>query len=93
MTTSYITVPFVPVPIPIQVPATQAPSTNPPPYYQQPQYQQPQYQQPQYQQQPQFPYLALVIRCEAARAAHAVKKQRHSCDPAHLRSRGSTIQE
>jgi Hsp70 protein len=56
MTTSYITVPFVPVPIPIQVPATQAPSTYPPPYYQQPQYQQPQYQQPQYQQQPQFPY-------------------------------------
>jgi hypothetical protein len=51
MTTSYITVPFVPVPIPIQVPATQAPTTYPPPYYQRPQY-----EPPQYPQQPQFPY-------------------------------------
>jgi hypothetical protein len=41
MTTSYITVPFVPVPIPIQVPAT------PTPQYQQP---------PLYPQQPQLPY-------------------------------------
>jgi actin-like ATPase involved in cell morphogenesis len=46
MTTSYITVPFVPVPIPIQVPST------PTPQYQQP----PVYQPPQYQQPPQFPY-------------------------------------
>jgi hypothetical protein len=60
MTTSYITVPFVPVPIPIQVPATQTPSQQYP-YQQQPQYpyqQQNPYQQPQYpyQQQPQYPY-------------------------------------
>jgi hypothetical protein len=47
MTTTYITVPFVPVPIPIQVPY-QAPQ-NP--------YQAPQnpYQAPQYQQPPQLP--------------------------------------
>jgi hypothetical protein len=32
MTTSYITVPFVPVPIPVQVPNTPVP----PPVYQQP---------------------------------------------------------
>jgi hypothetical protein len=47
MTTSYITVPFVPVPIPIQVPASPAPEYQPPPQY-------PQY--PQYPQQPQYPY-------------------------------------
>jgi hypothetical protein len=40
MTTSYITVPFVPVPIPIQVP-----NSGPPPQ-----------EYPQYPQQPQFPY-------------------------------------
>ncbi|PXX05619.1 Hsp70 family protein [Mycolicibacterium moriokaense] len=46
MTTSYITVPFVPVPIPIQVP-NQAPQTQAPQYpYQAPQYPY-QYQQPQ----------------------------------------------
>jgi hypothetical protein len=50
MTTSYITVPFVPVPIPIQVPNSGTPVPQYP--YQQPQYP---YQQPQYQQ-PQFPY-------------------------------------
>jgi hypothetical protein len=50
MTTSYITVPFVPVPIPIQVPNSPTPVPQYP--YQQPQYP---YQQPQYQQ-PQFPY-------------------------------------
>jgi hypothetical protein len=39
MTTSYITVPFVPVPIPIQVPATPTPyDPYPPPVYQQPQF-------------------------------------------------------
>ena len=40
MTTSYITVPFVPVPIPIQVPATPTPYDHrtQPPVYQQPQY-------------------------------------------------------
>jgi hypothetical protein len=39
MTTSYITVPFVPVPIPIQVPNSAPPQyQQPPPYYQQPQY-------------------------------------------------------
>jgi hypothetical protein len=39
MTTSYITVPFVPVPIPIQVPNSATPQyQQPPPYYQQPQY-------------------------------------------------------
>ncbi|WP_293244219.1 hypothetical protein [Mycolicibacterium sp.] len=43
MTTSYITVPFVPVPIPIQVPSTPTPSYQP-------------YQPPVYQQPPQFPY-------------------------------------
>jgi hypothetical protein len=42
MTTSYITVPFVPVPIPIQVP-NQAPATQNP--YEAPQYQYPQPQQ------------------------------------------------
>jgi hypothetical protein len=49
MTTSYITVPFVPVPIPIQVPA--APQTQAPqyPYEQAPQYPY------QYQQPPQLP--------------------------------------
>jgi actin-like ATPase involved in cell morphogenesis len=54
MTTSYITVPFVPVPIPIQVPASPTPVPQYPPQYP---YQQPQYpyQQPQYQQ-PQYPY-------------------------------------
>jgi hypothetical protein len=41
MTTTYINVPFVPVPIPIQVPQTQAPQ-NP---YQAPQYEYPQPQQ------------------------------------------------
>lgn len=48
MTTSYITVPFVPVPIPIQVPNSGT-TPAPPQYPQQPQY-------PQYPQQPQFPY-------------------------------------
>jgi hypothetical protein len=43
MTTTYINVPFVPVPIPIQVPQNQ---------YQAPQYP---YQVPQYQQPPQLP--------------------------------------
>jgi hypothetical protein len=38
MTTSYITVPFVPVPIPIQVPNSATPQYQQPPYYQQPQY-------------------------------------------------------
>lgn len=39
MTTSYITVPFVPVPIPIQVPSTPTPyQPYQPPVYQQPQY-------------------------------------------------------
>jgi hypothetical protein len=51
MTTSYITVPFVPVPIPIQVPNSgpPQPAQTYPQYPQQPQY-------PQYPQQPQFPY-------------------------------------
>lgn len=61
MTTSYLTVPFVPVPIPIQVPSTSSapPVYQQPPYYQQPPvYQQPPYYQqpPVYQQPPQFPY-------------------------------------
>ena len=47
MTTSYITVPFVPVPIPIQVPATPTPEQT---------YQQYQPYQPPVYQQPQFPY-------------------------------------
>ena len=52
MTTSYITVPFVPVPIPIQVP-NQAPQTQAPQYpYQAPQYP---YQAPQYPYQYQQP--------------------------------------
>ena len=50
MTTTYITVPFVPVPIPIQVPQTQAPQTPQYPYQQAPQYP--------YQQAPQYPYQA-----------------------------------
>jgi hypothetical protein len=50
MTTTYIKVPFVPVPIPIQVPQTQAPQYQPP-QTQAPQYQ-PQYQYPQPQQVP-----------------------------------------
>jgi hypothetical protein len=33
MTTSYITVPFVPVPIPIQVPNNPAPQYQQPPQY------------------------------------------------------------
>jgi hypothetical protein len=52
MTTSYIRVPFVPVPVPIQVPNT-GPTT--PPYYEQPApayQQQPAYQQPVYPQSP-----------------------------------------
>ena len=56
MTTSYITVPFVPVPIPIQVP-NQGPQNQAPQYpYQAPQYpyQAPQYPY-QYQQPPQLP--------------------------------------
>jgi hypothetical protein len=55
MTTTYINVPFVPVPIPIQVPQTQAPQTPQYPYGQ-PQYpyQAPQYPY-QYQQPPQLP--------------------------------------
>jgi actin-like ATPase involved in cell morphogenesis len=64
MTTSYITLPFVPVPIPIQVPSTPAPYQPPayqePPYgqpqYGQPQYGQPPYGQPQFGQAPQLPY-------------------------------------
>jgi Hsp70 protein len=51
MTTSYIRVPFVPVPVPIQVPNTGAPQApayeQQPPYYQQ--------QPPYYQQQPVYP--------------------------------------
>jgi hypothetical protein len=43
MTTSYITVPFVPVPIPIQVPATPTPTYQPYQPYQPPVYQQPQF--------------------------------------------------
>jgi hypothetical protein len=39
MTTAYLSLPFVPVPIPIQVPS----NPNQPPQYQQPQYQQPEY--------------------------------------------------
>jgi hypothetical protein len=38
MTTSYITVPFVPVPIPIQVPNSGTPAPEYPQYPQQPQY-------------------------------------------------------
>ncbi|WP_234713650.1 hypothetical protein [Mycolicibacterium conceptionense] len=45
MTTTYVTVPFVPVPIPIQVPNR---GETQQPYPQQPQYP--------YQQQPQYPY-------------------------------------
>jgi hypothetical protein len=65
MTTTYITVPFVPVPIPIQVPANpnqtpQNPYQSPQNPYQAPQYpyQAPQYpyQAPQYQQPPQLGY-------------------------------------
>lgn len=38
MTTSYMTLPFVPVRIPVQVPNTAPPQYQQPPYYQQPQY-------------------------------------------------------
>ncbi|KAA0102505.1 molecular chaperone [Mycolicibacterium sp. P1-18] len=57
MTTSYITVPFVPVPIPIQVPASPAP-TQPAPYAPNPYAPNPYapYAPPVYQQPPQLPY-------------------------------------
>jgi hypothetical protein len=56
MTTSYITVPFVPVPIPIQVP-NQGPQSQAPQYpAQAPQYPYQQAPQYPYQQAPQYPY-------------------------------------
>lgn len=56
MTTTYITVPFVPVPIPIQVPNTGATTQQPQyPYEQNPYQQQYPYQQ-ESPYQPQYPY-------------------------------------